>query len=453
MIKINSTDKFFSAMAPKQQTENKEYRPFFYLHTIKHNGGYLVYNLLSAELIFLEQSEYGCFLDSSERNELTEYLINNRFLVPRDFDDFAFCEQMNSLYFLTNKLRKVSNIKTFTILPTTNCNARCFYCFEKDAKHINMSEETALKSAEYIINHRTKNNTVLRWFGGEPLCNIKAIDTICNKLNSENIKFNSKMTTNGYLFDEDLIKRAKNEWHLNWVQITLDGTEEVYNTTKAYVDKSEKSAFKRVVGNVENLLKSGIDVQIRMNMDDHNADDLKALTDYLIARFSKYDGFVLYVHLLFEDSCARIENRDSDNRHEIIKKQIELQRYIYNNLNKKFYNPYYSRRHVHCMADSNSTVMILPDGNLGKCQRHTDDHFWGSVYSEEINIDELNWYKHTQKVCDKCDGCKFMPMCLYPQSCESMPRRCDETDEENYRNMLENQMKNMYDKRSNTNET
>ena len=41
----------------------------------------------------------------------------------------------------------------YTIFTTTDCNARCFYCFELGRSRIPMSEETAHKTARYIRDH------------------------------------------------------------------------------------------------------------------------------------------------------------------------------------------------------------------------------------------------------------------------------------------------------------
>lgn len=69
----------------------------------------------------------------------------------------------------------------------------------------------------------------LAWFGGEPLYNAQVIDLICNDLVERGIGYESSMISNGFLFDEKLIKRAAELWRLRQIQITLDGTEGVYN--------------------------------------------------------------------------------------------------------------------------------------------------------------------------------------------------------------------------------
>lgn len=48
-----------------------------------------------------------------------------------------------------------------------------------------MSKETAMKVASYISRNRKNEIVSIRWFGGEPLYNQMAIDTICSSLNEE----------------------------------------------------------------------------------------------------------------------------------------------------------------------------------------------------------------------------------------------------------------------------
>ena len=115
----------------------------------------------------------------------------------------------------------------FIMFPTTTCNARCFYCYENPMKKMPMTIDMAERVARYIMKKAPdKNRTVgLRWFGGEPLFNMKVIDYICEGLTENGIYFNSYFTTNGYLFDDDVIQKAIEIWHCVSCQITIDGTE------------------------------------------------------------------------------------------------------------------------------------------------------------------------------------------------------------------------------------
>lgn len=57
------------------------------------------------------------------------------------------------------------------ILPTYQCNLRCWYCIQ-DHKNMWMSKETAQQIKDLLIK-KIKDNSIKRirlsWFGGEPL--------------------------------------------------------------------------------------------------------------------------------------------------------------------------------------------------------------------------------------------------------------------------------------------
>ena len=69
------------------------------------------------------------------------------------------------------------------------------------------------------------------------------------------------------------------------IQITLDGPENVYNSTKAYVS-STVSPYQRVLKNIDLLLRNKVRVAIRLNLDQHNIDDLRDLVDDLFRRLA-----------------------------------------------------------------------------------------------------------------------------------------------------------------------
>ncbi len=450
MITLSQKDAVTQRILGEQTfSSSANYRPLFYLHCFPYDGGQLVYNTLTAQAIFLSAEESAVLNgSSSSSSETAEKLVKDWFLVPTDFDDKKFAKQFSDMALSVNRIYTRPPINSFVIFPTTDCNARCFYCYELGNKRRNMTEQTAHDVADFIERRRdpSAEKVTIRWFGGEPLYNVKAIDIICEDLRKKGIAYRSKMISNSYLFDDEMVGRAVDLWHLDWIQVTLDGTEEIYNRTKAFIYKDGTSAFKRVTDNIERLLKAGIRLQIRMNMDDHNSEDLFELSRQMIERFGKYNNFRIYSFLLFEDSCARIQNRADDDRHGLIEKQVALQKFIQQKTGVERKATSYIKRTTHCMADSDRVTTILPDGQLGKCEHYLDDHFWGSIYSDEVNFTELNWFKQTGPVCDDCENCNFRPMCLYPQCCCSMPHRCDDFDKLARKKTLVAQMVAIYNK-------
>lgn len=430
--------------------ETQKYRKFHYLTECPVDGGILLLNTITYELLFISDQEVRALNDIEkkiiENNDATlRFLVEHYFLVPEDFHDKEFALQVINTRLQIQNIYTAPPLSHFVILPTTGCNARCFYCFEQGAKISSMTEQTAHDVAKFI-KRKAADKIKLQWFGGEPLVNAKAIDIICRDLAAENVDYHSAMVSNGYLLDEDMIKKAVDLWHLRKIQITLDGTEEIYNKIKDYVYKNEISPFQKVVGNIENALKAGIRTNIRLNMDEHNADDLFKLCQFLVKRFGTYDICRIYVVRLFDDTCSKIKNREVSDRHKLIESSMKLQDFINENmpaslvkeLPKSFDNP------NSCMACSDSSVMIVPDGHLGKCEHFVDSNFHGSIYSDEIDLKKIYAYKERRMVSLNCEDCEFRSLCMPLKCCSGIPYHCDEMDKKEITNRLHTKLKTIY---------
>ncbi len=428
--------------------KTKKYRRFFYLIDCPVDDGLLVLNTVTYEFLFLSNEEVVLLENPDLDNSTVRYLAEQYFLVPQDFNDKKFAIQATDTRILIQDVFTNPPLTSFTILPTTGCNARCFYCFEQGAKISNMTEQTAHDVADFI-ERKSKNNDVnIRWFGGEPLVNMKAIDIISRDLISKNISFSSLMVSNGYLLDEEAVKKAVDLWNLKKIQITLDGTEEVYNSVKNYVYKNVDSPFKRVLDNIENTLKAGIQVNIRLNMDEHNAEDLFNLSEMLVKRYSKYSNCAIYVMRLYENTCSEIMNRDVMNRHKLIEDSIKLQNYVNDNMQKPIYGDIVNafQNPASCMATTDSSVMIVPDGHLGKCEHFIDNDFYGSIYSDEIDYEKIKRYKERTTVAPECDDCELRALCIHAKCCESFATRCDEIYKKAIKNRYDTKMRILYSK-------
>ena len=279
-----------------------------------------------------------------------------------------------------------------------------------------MSEQTARDTAQYIIKSCKGKKVRLSWFGGEPLVNRKVIDLICDALAKAGIEYRSFITTNGYLFHRELAKKAREEWHVNGAQITLDGLETVYNTTKAYVNKDE-NAFARVVQNIEYLLQEKIRVSIRMNMDLHNADELFALCDFLSERFQGYDNLFVYVALLFENEGSKPTIFDDKTMEERYQKLFELQKYIEEEgLSRKSKISQNYRQH-HCMADGDTSIVISPEGTFTKCQHFSGIEVLGDIYQGICDTEAVAKWKEQCPEILECDTCAVYPDCIRIKKC------------------------------------
>ena len=252
MQTIYQTVKPLDKLLKKQKIKPRQYyRPMYYVVEQPVDEGLLLYHTMTKALLLLSPEEAEIY--KTRPTDLPQ-LIEQWFLVPQSHDDRLLSRQIRDI---ARMLEKESDaITSYTILTTTDCNARCFYCYEMGRPRVPMNKDTALKTADYIISHCKGEKIILQWLGGEPLYNKPVITLICKRLKDAGIEFTSTMASNGYLFDEDTVKEAKEEWLLTKVQITLDGTEKIYNRSKAYI-YNNVNAFRTVISEPSSPISIG----------------------------------------------------------------------------------------------------------------------------------------------------------------------------------------------------
>ena len=209
-----------------------ELKPSSYNIHVLSDDGHIIFNSRRGSLILFDDDEYNRFLNNELTIDETNKLRDVGILVEKQENELQ--EIINLRY----KYRENTKGIRFKIFTTTSCNARCPYCFEQSLPAKNMSLETATKVAEFIIDQSKDYETVeLSWFGGEPLLNVEVINHICSILNnSEELQgknISSHMLSNGSLFSKEIVEYALKNWHMRYVQITMDGTEKNHNSIKS----------------------------------------------------------------------------------------------------------------------------------------------------------------------------------------------------------------------------
>ena len=272
-----------------------QYRPMKYLLKTQIEDGMLVHNVVTGQMIALTCEEALQFNNHSGAHVISE-MVSGHFLVPIDFDEHQ------QVFNLREILRKFDSSKKYpitqyVILPTTGCNARCYYCFEQGTKVLTMSKETAIETVDYIDRSCGEGRSVkIVWFGGEPTVAANRIDDISRGLKDRGISYSSSIITNGYLFDEQLADKAKSLWNLHTAQISVDGTEENYNRIKSYVYVGS-NPYQRVLKNIGLLLDREVHVSLRMNFDRSNYTDFPKLLEEIIVRYSEEEkSFCALLH-------------------------------------------------------------------------------------------------------------------------------------------------------------
>ena len=429
MLVINKGVESIVKLIATKYSQHVKYKVSIYTLRYQIDNELLLCNTLTGEIVLLsgiEREIFNCF--PFKLDQAISGLCLHGFIVPDSCDEAKRCEQLRSLFM--RKYGAKGIINHYNILPTTGCNARCFYCYEHNIKRVNMSDKTASHLVNFIASHHGDKKVKISWFGGEPTLGIRQIDYISGRLDQLKIPFESEMVSNAYLFDYDLVKHAKLFWHLNTIQITLDGTEEVYNQVKAYVSV-EDSPYKRVLRNIQYFLDEKIFVNIRLNMDAHNVENIKSLISELTDTFKGQKYLAIYVRLLKEDAGFHPIKHSPKDIIRLRNQYLEVQKQLENAGWPQIWNfviP--SLRFFSCMADNPCAVQCTPDGIFSKCEDRIYEYTVGSLTDGINNTDMINWWQ--QRIAfEECANCALLPSCMHLlKNCPTRSNSCDREEKE-----------------------
>lgn len=288
----------------------------------------------------------------------------------------------------------LSWISTVTLFTTTECNAKCSYCYEKGFRRVTMTEKVAKDAAEWIA--KRSDNVSIRLFGGEPLMNRAAIDIVCKTLKERGVRYKTSVITNGLLLTNIPIS-----WHLRKAQITLDGAGDNYLREKGF-------KIDRVLENIRNAIDDGIKVIIRLNVSKDNVGALLEVCDLIASE----PGLIGYAHELFE------ENPNYEGVNLVNKRLMDL------NVCSETRLPKY--RDGFCMADQGKAVCITPEGKLTLCEHHCEDEIVGSIYSDSIDWNVAMTWREFVPQNEECKACFYRPICHKLRKCVESTETCSE---------------------------
>lgn len=415
MYELLTGDQRILKILPSFIFRDTEYRIMDYCLSEIVGDETIMFNLLNRKMVLIEENE--------EYESMNKYLIENGFLVPRDFDEY------NLFLNLKKMLKKVSKITSkgihnFTIFTTTACNARCYYCFEKNTPVITMSKKIAEQVADFIFNNVPSDEIAyIRWFGGEPLLNCEIIDNITNRLQTLGVKFKSSIITNATLFSKEIIEKSVVKWNVDTVQVTLDGTKDVHDKIKSISNSVIYSAFDRTITNIHCLLDKGINVQIRLNLSENNKNNLLTLIDYIDKEFVDKQNLSIYCKSLFEKVQGKDCTRKLDEECALRNTQYKINEKIFNlGLYKKRISD--ELKSSICAAATGDVVTILPNGNIGLCEHNELSECIGNVYDGIITGDNIKKYSEEIPIRRQCKKCPVLPECNRQMVCDAVVNYC-----------------------------
>ena len=349
-----------------------------------------IFNTYSGAVIGLSPNEY---VELKNGDGDIDALVKQGILVPNHKNE------LDELYVNRAKRMLANEEPTYRIFTTIDCNARCFYCYEDRTAKTYMSPETAEHTADFILGSLNDQRCLIQWFGGEPLMNPTAIDIISDRL-KDRARF--MMISNASLVDEIGVDRIKT-WGITKIQVTLDGTEDVYERRKAYVDGS---SFNRVLLNIKTLIDHDIFVTVRINYEHRNLNDVIDLINVLTETFLDRKNLSVYAAHLFSDKKGDDAETRKRDWFSIQERLIELG---FSNSQKSYGLNY---RISQCFACHTRSFVITPDGGLYKCALATGNpkERFGSVYDGITDYSILmSWADPSIR--EECRACEWLPVC------------------------------------------
>lgn len=343
------------------------------------------------------------FLIRMKGNKYKEKLIKAGFLTYNS--DILYNAQVRSI-------KQINNSSPYiVIIPTTNCNFNCDYCY---VKHSLGETKLSKNYIDAIIQYLKAHNKEYRieWFGGEPTLAKDLIQYFYNEADKENLKnCKSLLITNGS-FSKSFFPIIKN--HISHIQFTFDGLYKTHNERKKSFLTS-RSSFDKNIQNLDELYKiiknqeskMYLSIGIRCNIDKNNMNEFIQLREFLLSRYNN----------LFKVYCAKINGTS----------RINLTNKEYANFILKLYTnfgivadnplPKEDISFSHCGFVYQKSFTVAPSGELFKCPLdfEYENRKIAHLTNKHINsfLDNEGDYilSTTSKLPNECKKCYLLLFC------------------------------------------
>lgn len=366
-------------------------------------------------------------LDKEKFNYLNGNLAKFNYI--NENNDFIELEQLGFLVedlnsekkeFYEDLLSSVTNLESefvLTITPTLRCNFKCSYCYENgiDRKK-DLDFETIDKMfvwiKEFLIQKNNISNIHFKIFGGEPLFAHKTIlKYLFDKIKNVPINFTSGIITNGYLLNEEICKEL-NDINLQYMQITLDGTEQYHNIHKTLLNG--RGTYDKILKNLKFAIDNGTSntYVIRSNCCKNNLNEVDNLIRSIGKEFQNYkDKIIFSLGMIGGGNDSDFNNSLKTKELNIIDGSLEKYAYLYKIVKDEgFFSPDYYAYSGLCSFKVTDSAVFDPEGNILKCLRGMGQK---SFYESNVSNIEIIKRNPNIELYDQCfdEKCPFIPYC------------------------------------------
>lgn len=337
-------------------------------------------------------------------------LANIGFLVDDEKDEFAdLCKEYA-------KAINATNIYYLTILPSLDCNLRCWYCFEKHIKGSHLSAQVSEAIFKFVKRQFEENidlsHLTVELFGGEPLLYFEdELYPLLKRIKEYVLSIGKSVSflfvTNAVCITEKNIPLF-NDLNASF-QISIDGFKDRHDKVK-FIPETKEGTYNRMIQTIHALTTQldNVYINLRINYDDETLPHMPKLIEEL-ANINRNKIGVHLERVWQTGGGANYENEE-------LKHLINL--WMMNGFKVSYMN--LGRRSYSCKASVKNQSVISYDGAVYKCSGRdfTPEHQEGTlqtngniIWDEEKLKKRLNIHTYDN---DQCRNCKFLPLCWGP---------------------------------------
>lgn len=375
---------------------------FIYITDSYDNKSKLLYNSKTPYFVKYSKKDFEKLEDFIKNEEINEFLKEKNFFeTGHEIDEIK----------QNHKIALESEDTLMLIIKLTKeCNFRCSYCYESFSG-INIDKDKAASIIKFIKSQLSDNNfknLIITWFGGEPLLNMNAIETISTEViricRKKNIKYIGSIVSNGYLLNTENIKKMLS-YDVKTFQITIDGDADLHNSQRKLANGNE--TFDTIFNNLKSLQKLDDNYQVILRTN---------ISKKMLGNMEQYylDMKDFFCDNRFYASFHPVVDF-ADMGHDI--SDVELISEMLEGAKKGFrFTPvldYLNYNSSFCYAIKNNNYVIDSELNVSKCTVINEPYSNIGVITEEGKL-ELNSFAkvwNAARVSQKCIQCSYYASC------------------------------------------
>lgn len=377
-----------------------------YNYFVENGEKIIIFNGLTERFFEVGRNRHDSYMAIFEDPE-EYYSMFKSFLDRMHSDGFVIDEKTDEENLLESKFRQVSRETRYylMVLPTYQCNVRCWYCVQDHAE-IWISDEIIdrlKKRVQSKLDDPSIKEFHLSWFGGEPLLAYNRVLEFTRYARETALahgkEFTCEITTNGTLLNSERIEEL-HEAGVGGYQITIDGIREYHDRIKRLPGAS---AFDTTLKNIDELAKH-TKCTLRFNYTHKNLKPDELIHD-VEARLSE-ESRKNITFMLFK---VWQEGEENVNKEDVYR--------LFDNGVKAGMTSRLPRCGM-CYADHKHFDCVFPDGTCEKCDNESPDAKKGFltpdgnvVWKDSVKNAHVTAFRQKKS---ECRTCRYLPLCWGP---------------------------------------